>query len=134
MLHDEGSLDLLEYTLYKQLFTHLQSTIAAPLAAIVYVDTDPETCAKRIVTRGRSGEEGIPLEYLRELHKFQSDWINTTDVPTVRAHEASEISQFVNNLLSPKRPTLEKPSCGGDKENQEPLNNRIDLVDPQFSL
>ena len=54
MLREDGDLSLLEHDLYQRWFSLLQETAkATPLAAIVYVETDPQTCFERIAKRGR---------------------------------------------------------------------------------
>ena len=101
LLLDEGSMDMLEYTLYKRWFDYLKSC-STPLSAIIHVDTPPHTCAKRIVGRGRKGEEDIPIEYLETLEKYQTVWVNSGTVPYlhVNVDDVEKVSSFINNIIS----------------------------------
>ena len=100
MLRAEGSIDMLEYDLYECWFSQLKSS-STQLSAIVHVDTAPETCAERIVKRGRDGEEYIPIEYLQALDKYQRDWVTRGDVPFVQTDTSGvdEVKDFVEKLL-----------------------------------
>ena len=46
---------------------------------MIYLRCDPELCLKRIKQRGREGEEGIPLDYLRKVHERQEEWLKTLE-------------------------------------------------------
>ena len=38
--------------------------------AIVYLRTDPDVVYERMLGRGRAAEQGTPLDYIRDLHRF----------------------------------------------------------------
>lgn len=99
MLFDDEQLQLHEFELYKRWLSYLERT-STKLSAIIYVDTDPETCLSRIKLRSRDGEDCIPIEYLNKLDHYQSTWINSETIPCLRSIDVEEISQFVNNLLN----------------------------------
>lgn len=101
MLREDGSIDKLEYDLYERWFRQLKKT-STPLAGIVHVDTSPEVSAERIVSRGREGEEGIELGYLRALDKYQRAWIDAGEVPSIRAdvRDAKRVQDFIQALLA----------------------------------
>ena len=107
MLHSDGQLDALEIDLYQRWFRLLQKT-ATQLGAIVYVDTQPELCSERINIRNRDGEEGIPIEYLQSLDKFQRQWIDTTAVPITRttSDTIEQVDQFVEKLIRDYTPAV----------------------------
>jgi len=104
MLRADGSIDRLEYDLYERWFLQLKRT-STPLGAIVHVDTSPEVSAQRIVKRGREGEQGIELGYLRALDKYQRAWIDAGEVPSIRAdvNDAKRVQQFVDDVLTSRR-------------------------------
>lgn len=58
-----------------------------PLKAIIYLKCSPELCLERIKQRGRKGEEGIGLEYLRKVHERHEEWLqninNTIPIITI---------------------------------------------------
>jgi deoxyadenosine/deoxycytidine kinase len=90
MLRDEGSINQMEYSVYELYFNFLQRQ-ATPISGILYVNTSPTVCAERIKQRGRSGEEGIPFEYLVELDKYHRKWMDSTDVPVLRIDNDDEL-------------------------------------------
>lgn len=77
MMYDTGKMGLLEWDLYKMWYNFAKEN-SYPLKGLVYVSTPPEICAERILQRGRKGEENIPLDYLRDLEKYQKDWLYTS--------------------------------------------------------
>lgn len=79
MLHREGKMDDLEWTLYLKWFNHYAANL--PVKGIIHLTTSAKTANERIHIRGRSGEEKIPLEYLNELHEQHNRWISTTTLP-----------------------------------------------------
>ena len=43
----------------------------------VYLHASPETCARRMASRGRSEEGGVSLDYLANLHGKHEEWLRT---------------------------------------------------------
>ena len=100
-LHADGKLDSLEFDLYERWLEHLQRR-STPVAGVILVDTDADTCAQRIKGRNRDGEEGIPLSYLQELHTYQDKWMASIEgsIPCTRTTSLQDIEQFVERLLA----------------------------------
>jgi deoxycitidine kinase/deoxyguanosine kinase len=73
MLHDSGDIAHDEYTIYNGWFDEFANDL--PVAGLVYIRADPETCMERINKRGREGET-IPLEYIQKCHDYHDEWIN----------------------------------------------------------
>jgi deoxyadenosine/deoxycytidine kinase len=44
---------------------------------IIYIKTDPEVCFKRLKMRNRESENGIDLDYLKNLHTKYEKWIGS---------------------------------------------------------
>lgn len=107
MLHDDNKMDSLEYALYERWIEQLKKT-STPLSGIIFLDTPAEVCAERIRGRNRDGEEGIPLQYLQELQRYQTSWISSAvsddehhdPTPIVRTCCLEDVETFVNNLIS----------------------------------
>ncbi len=103
MLHAEGSIDQLEYDLYTRWFQQLKIN-ATPLSAIVFVDTTPQVCHKRIKARSRDGEDGISEEYLQQIHEQQIAWIKSENIPVSYLQESPEsidnVISFVDGILA----------------------------------
>ena len=109
MLHDEGVLDNLEWELYNMWFDSFASKI--PLQGIIWTSTSPETSAKRIIKRGRHGEEAIPLEYLKDLDQQHLKWITNTHLKTIEIsteegvdfeESVLQIKNFINQFIKNK--------------------------------
>lgn len=47
------------------------------LMGVVFIDSSPETCQRRIKMRNRDGESGITLEYSRALRQSYMAWLDT---------------------------------------------------------
>jgi deoxyadenosine/deoxycytidine kinase len=82
MLRASGDIDDLEWQLYMQWFDTFATDL--PLKGIIYLTTGVGTSAGRIVTRGRHGEEHIPLDYLSALDDQHQKWIANTSLPVLR--------------------------------------------------
>ena len=82
MLRASGDLDCLEWELYCKWFDTFAA--ALPITGIIYLTTGVGTSAGRIVTRGRSGEDHIPLDYLSALDTAHRTWIESTELPVLR--------------------------------------------------
>ena len=104
MLKKSNCLSDIEWNLYCKWFDHFSKTIQPK--GIVFVTTDPDVCSSRIKSRGRTGEEHIPLDYLKDLHNHHEAWINSieeheTKVCRVNSDKESIhiIADFALNLL-----------------------------------
>ena len=73
MLYDQGKIEDVCYQIYLNWFDEFAKDF--PVAQLIYVKTDPEICHNRIHLRARQGEEIIPLDYLKECHKYHTDFI-----------------------------------------------------------
>jgi deoxyadenosine/deoxycytidine kinase len=78
MLYDDGTMDDISYQIYRKMYETAIEEF--PLTGVIYLTIPPELCAKRIVQRGRSGEENIPLEYLEKCSKYHETWLNQSDL------------------------------------------------------
>lgn len=76
MLHEGEKIEDVTFQIYMKWFDHFAEDCA--LQRVVYVRTDPEICHDRIAKRSRSGEEGIPLEYLQECHRYHEAMLDKT--------------------------------------------------------
>lgn len=95
MLRDDGLMTKLEWDLYKRY--HYDMTEGIKVNGILYITCSPEKCYDRIKIRNRHGEEGIPKDYLLNLHKYHEDWINNTNLPVIRLDtEKNLIDEYGN--------------------------------------
>lgn len=75
MLHESGKIEDVNYQIYLKWFHAFNEE--CPVHQIVYVKTNPEICHERIFKRSRSGEDGIPLDYLLECHKYHEAMLDS---------------------------------------------------------
>lgn len=68
MLFESGKMEDVNYQIYLKWFDAF--ACESPVTQIVYVRTEPTLCHERIMKRCRMGEDGIPLEYLTECHRY----------------------------------------------------------------
>ena len=82
MLRDSGDLNLLEWTMYTRWFDEFACDL--PLRGIIYITTGVDTSAERIQKRARTGESGIPKDYLTALETQHEKWVSSTNLPVCR--------------------------------------------------
>jgi deoxycitidine kinase/deoxyguanosine kinase len=73
MLSDDGLIESVCYQIYGKMYDEFSSKYEAN--GIVYVDAEAEVCFRRIAKRGRDGEGGIALDYLKKCKKYHDDWL-----------------------------------------------------------
>jgi deoxyadenosine/deoxycytidine kinase len=72
------NLDDEEYTLYHQIYSHLQLKSTKP-DLVVYLQTPVDELAERIEERNVSYEQEIPLEYIKRLADAYSEFFHSYD-------------------------------------------------------
>ena len=108
MLYDSGDIAHDEYAIYNMWFDEFVRDL--PVAGLVYIRADPETCMERIAKRGREGET-IPLEYIQKCHDYHESWINcdtmtckklvidaNPEIEVTANQRVEEIMQFIDAL------------------------------------
>ena len=78
MLYDNKKIRDIDWCIYNYWFNTFLEKIKTNL--IIYIQTSPENCHKRIIKRNRKGEENIPLEYLQSCHIYHETWLKQCDV------------------------------------------------------
>ena len=76
------NLDDEEYTLYHQIYTHLQLKSSKP-DLVIYLQTPVDELAERIEERNVSYEQEIPREYIERLAAAYSEFFHTYDASPV---------------------------------------------------
>jgi deoxyadenosine/deoxycytidine kinase len=69
-----GTMDGLEWCLYKDLWDREHMRIVEKPAGFIYLRTPYEICYNRIMSRGRFEEKPISLDYLQALEQKHEDW------------------------------------------------------------
>ena len=83
MLHDDGLIEDVEFQIYCKWFNHFMEDIG--FCGMIYVNTDPEVCYERIKSRNRTGEETIPLEYLKKCDDYHKKYTKYYEYSGVHA-------------------------------------------------
>ncbi|CAG0884487.1 unnamed protein product [Cyprideis torosa] len=64
-----------ELCVLEEWFNWFEQNINLNVDLIVYLRTDPEVVYRRLLERNRKEEEGVPFEYLSELHTSYENWL-----------------------------------------------------------
>lgn len=73
--YNNGNMEKTEFDIYLRWSNWLYSRVCKKVENIIYLRVSPEMCYERIKKRNREGEEEIPLEYLKQIHKLHDDWL-----------------------------------------------------------
>ncbi|XP_029924347.1 deoxycytidine kinase [Myripristis murdjan] len=76
-LYESGELTETEWSVYQDWHTWLLAQFESRIAlhAIIYLRAEPQRCMQRLRQRGRDEEQGVPLEYLEQLHHKHEAWL-----------------------------------------------------------
>ena len=81
MLYDSKKIEHVNYLIYLNWFDTFSEEF--PVHKVIYVKTSPEKCFERIVKRSRTGEENIPLDYLKSCCNYHDNMLNKESVDCV---------------------------------------------------
>ncbi|XP_063731191.1 thymidine kinase 2, mitochondrial isoform X2 [Eleginops maclovinus] len=74
-LFKSGKMPEVDFAVLSEWFDWITANIFIPVDLIVYLQTSPQTCHKRLKQRSREEEKVIPLEYLESIHQLHEDWL-----------------------------------------------------------
>jgi deoxyadenosine/deoxycytidine kinase len=74
-LYEIGRMEQRDYDNYVSLF-HVMMEYLKPPDLMVYLKASVDTLVKQIARRGRTFEQGIKKEYLEQLNRLYTDWID----------------------------------------------------------
>ena len=75
MMYDQGYINDIEYKIYLTIFNEFIEEF--PIAGVIYLDTDPKICYRRILSRNRKGED-VGLEYLKRCSDYHNKWLKSS--------------------------------------------------------
>lgn len=68
MLYDMNNIEDVNYQIYTTWFDTFAKDYS--VESVIYVKTDPSICHQRIKERSRTGEDEIPMDYLKKCHDY----------------------------------------------------------------
>lgn len=77
MLFEDGMIEECMYKIYLQMSDDGLKEYAAD--KVIWLDTEPDECHRRIASRGREGEDLIGLDYLVKCDRYHRDWMEYAD-------------------------------------------------------
>jgi deoxyadenosine/deoxycytidine kinase len=92
MLYHAKKINFIEYSIYLKWFDALSDI---KIDAIIYIQTNPETCFSRVKQRNRQGENEIALSYLENCHVYHENWINNEKIDKLVIDGAPPQSKMV---------------------------------------
>lgn len=98
MMFDSGKMEDINFAIYLKWYDCFLKEV--PVAGHVYVKTDPTTCDVRIKMRSRTGEDGIPLEYLDKCHDYHENWLISKENKLILDGNHDITSEEYNGFLN----------------------------------
>ncbi|XP_060522398.1 deoxynucleoside kinase-like isoform X2 [Cylas formicarius] len=77
--YSNGYLHGADYSVLDQWYRWIRANVDISLDLIVYLRSTPEVVYQRVKARGRPEEDGLSLEYLKQLHDSHEQWLMTDD-------------------------------------------------------
>ncbi|KAL7639198.1 UNVERIFIED_CONTAM: hypothetical protein RMT77_010732 [Armadillidium vulgare] len=72
---EAGNLSKEEYSVLTSYYDFFENNCNIGIDLIVYLRTTPEVVYERMKLRGRKEEKNVPLEYMKQVHKFYEKWL-----------------------------------------------------------
>ena len=91
MLYYSKKIREIDWVIYNYWFDTFLEKVKTDL--IIYINTKPEICNERIIKRSRKGEEGIPLKYLQDCHKYHTLWLDAVTIPIIIFKGQTDINE-----------------------------------------
>jgi deoxyadenosine/deoxycytidine kinase len=67
-----GNMDELEWQTYERCYDIMTCSLIPP-SLLIFLDVEPEVAWERLKARGRKAEDGVPLQYLKDLRRGYLD-------------------------------------------------------------
>lgn len=129
MLRDSNHMEDRDFQTYMELFQNMANFMKKP-NIIVHLDVSPEESYNRIQSRSRECESGIPLEYLKALHKAYEVFIADIArvIPVIKVdysqfRTAEEMAKVIKLEYSKIANIRHVSFDGGSKRLLAPLNS-----------
>ena len=110
MLREDGKITKINYSIYNMWFDEFLEDVK--IDNYIYIKASPFVCCTRINKRNRSGEEGIPVEYLQRCGMAHDEWLlqnnnnlvldvnqNVEENPQILQRWMQEIKNYIENKI-----------------------------------
>ncbi|CAK0784012.1 hypothetical protein CVIRNUC_007215 [Coccomyxa viridis] len=105
-VHEAKWLSEMELAIYDSWFDPMVSSLSGLIPdGFIYLAASPETCMRRMTSRGRGEEGGVSLDYLGSLHSKHEEWLHTGNLR----------SEYLELLSNPSR-YMDKAYPGSSKD------------------
>ena len=93
--YDSGHIHRVELEIFKKLYKQLSWNPDV----LIYIQTDPEICYKRMQERGRGCESEVSLEYLKDIHNKYEKLVLDCNIPVYIINGNKEKKQVYEQIL-----------------------------------
>ena len=90
-----GNISGIEYNIYQQWFNVFSEQFNLEGDVYIYLKTSKDICNNRIMKRDRTGESGIPLDYLEELNKLHEEWLKREEENGIKVITIDASQDFI---------------------------------------
>lgn len=104
MMYDEGYISEIDYKVYLTLYNEFIKEL--PISGVIYLNTTPKTCFRRILTRDRKGED-ISLDYLTKCNNYHDKWLKSSKTMFIKLNGDDNV--YKNPLIV--RKWIKEISC-----------------------
>jgi deoxyadenosine/deoxycytidine kinase len=112
MMFDSGKMEDINFAIYLKWYDCFLKEV--PVKGHIYVKTDPTTCDTRIKMRSRTGEDGIPLEYLDKCHDYHENWLISKENKLILDGNHDITSEEYNGFLNQIEQYITEKTPSGD--------------------
>jgi deoxyadenosine/deoxycytidine kinase len=96
-LHRMGKIDTRDWQTYRAFYQNIISAIQPP-DLMIYLRCPVRVLRQRILSRGRSMEQDISLDYLKRLDRLYEDWLANYHLSEVLVIESGQLD-YVSDLI-----------------------------------
>lgn len=105
--YENGTIDDFEWQVYNNWYNWLNSeaNVESKIDGIIYLKCDPTTSLARISSRGRTEENTISFDYLKQLSEKHDKWINSINTPVLILdanndfeNDSETFNMFINKI------------------------------------
>lgn len=99
----KGNISDLDWQCYNYCYQVMARSISPP-TLLLYLDVQPETAYKRMQDRHRGVEDGVPLQYLRELRSVYDELLVEIEAGLVPWHHSVKVSRIIwdTEIITPE--------------------------------